>query len=137
MTDREAFEAWAKERGWPLHKVSDSVYADRDTGNVWIGWQARGAQQEPVDRHALYDKLLPILDKQYGNDPMDDRVGCMNALIDFFGASPPAQPDAVPREPTPEMISVGYEAMITDNVLDSSEQGRVRRIYQAMIEAKK
>ena len=41
----------------------------------------------------------------------------------------------VPREPTAEMVNVGYSAMRTDNVIDSSEQGRVSRIYRAMLAA--
>lgn len=37
-------------------------------------------------------------------------------------------------EPTQNMIQAGYEAMKTNNSRDSSEQGRVRRIYLAMRE---
>jgi hypothetical protein len=113
MTDREAFEAWAAERGWPLHKVSDRVYADRDTGNVWVGWQARGAQQEPVA--PMTSEQMQELVKECGLDwhrgfmPLFDgdptnRYAVLIEAVAALYTSPPAQPDSVPREPTPEMI---------------------------------
>lgn len=41
-----------------------------------------------VDRNKLFNDLLPILEKQYsGNDQMDDMVGRMNAIIDYFAAA--------------------------------------------------
>jgi hypothetical protein len=40
----------------------------------------------------------------------------------------------VPRVPTQEMVQVGYETMRKNNVIDTSEQGRIRRIYAAMID---
>lgn len=37
-----------------------------------------------------------------------------------------------PREPTPEMIQAGVEALFTPNVKDTSANGTCMRIYQAM-----
>jgi len=40
-----------------------------------------------IDRTTAYDALLPILEKQYsGCDQMDDMIGRMNAVIDYFAA---------------------------------------------------
>lgn len=40
-----------------------------------------------------------------------------------------------PREPTGDMVQVGLEALRTNNVRDSSENGRCVRIYRAMLAA--
>jgi hypothetical protein len=78
--ERKAFEAWAAERGWPLHKVSDSVYADRDTGNVWVGWKARGAQQE----HVTEDMIEAGINNAGGGGSMRD--WCINVYKAMIAA---------------------------------------------------
>ena len=40
-----------------------------------------------IDRTTAYDELLQILEKQYsGNDPMDDMLGRMNAVMEYCAA---------------------------------------------------
>lgn len=48
----------------------------------------------------------------------------------------PASTAPTAAEPSEAMIQAGLDAMRTDNVRDSSEQGRVRRIYLAMEEVR-
>jgi hypothetical protein len=38
------------------------------------------------------------------------------------------------QAPSQEMVNAGLEALRTDNVRDTSEEGRIRRIYKAMME---
>jgi len=38
------------------------------------------------------------------------------------------------QTPSQEMVKAGLEALRTDNVRDTSEEGRIRHIYKAMME---
>jgi hypothetical protein len=47
--EREAFEAWADDQGFPLRKLETSDdYLDLRTQGTWEAWQARAALSSPV-----------------------------------------------------------------------------------------
>jgi len=77
-----------------------------------------------------------------GCDKCGARSGTFNATDEAIAAwnrraTPPAPAGWVmaPKEPTPEMMAAGLEPLFTENVKDSSENGRCGRIYRAMISA--
>lgn len=84
------------------------------------------ALDELCDAVRVYDRCPD----KYNHNAMTEARAAVASL-----AAPPAQREwvMVPRVPTGEMVQYGFDAMRTDNVRDSSEQGRVRRIYGAML----
>jgi hypothetical protein len=37
---RNGFEKWASDRGWPLRRCADGSYANCNTNDAWLGWEA-------------------------------------------------------------------------------------------------
>ena len=76
MTEREAFEAWAKKAGWPHHFTScntkDPNAYSQESWEVWQAARAQPAQAVPV----LTDEQIEALIVWEGdpNDPHYNRV---------------------------------------------------------------
>jgi hypothetical protein len=44
QSEREKFEAWAKDRGWDVTPGGRNYFRNHDTDYLFIGWQARAGQ---------------------------------------------------------------------------------------------
>jgi hypothetical protein len=136
MTDeRKAFEAWAKSRNFNVEsfksKDGKEEYCWPYINGAWQGWQARGAQQEPVAYRFKNNRGNGKFDYAYYDADQVATAYRDNCLeITPLFASPLLQPDSA-REPTEDMIEAG----INNAGGDGSIRDWCINVYKAMISA--
>jgi hypothetical protein len=67
--EREAFESWADDQGFPLRRLETSDgYLDLRTHGAWDAWQARAAAYTPMSEKEVRDLSAVVWGEPAGDN---------------------------------------------------------------------
>ncbi|MDB5541463.1 MAG: hypothetical protein JWQ89_3190 [Devosia sp.] len=104
---RQAFEAWAQERDYPIERDGDG-YRSAITDSFWVGWRAARERVEPSEaaKRLIAALQWSINNKAVWRSPIDE-AGALQLTYSLFAAlSSSAPSEAAEQEPR---IPLGFK----------------------------